>query len=86
MKIGVAKHEPKLWNFQEYGGRAAFVGLSPRSAARLYAPFLYTFFGRDDHEYKIGHSFNVKESENNHLLLCCCGGCCGCCVGLADEP
>lgn len=30
MKIGVAKHEPKLLRFSEYGGRAAFVGISPR--------------------------------------------------------
>ncbi len=29
MKIGVAKHEPKLLTFSEYGGRAAFVGIFP---------------------------------------------------------
>ena len=42
MKIGVAKHEPKLLEHsKEYGGRAAFVGRCPRSAVRLYAPFYF---------------------------------------------
>lgn len=45
MKIGGAKHEPKLFrSFRKYGGRAAFVGDRPDDAVSA-AYFLFIFGG-----------------------------------------
>lgn len=43
MKVGGAKHEPKLLNFSEYGGRAAF-GFSGMQFCRLLL-FYFTYGG-----------------------------------------
>lgn len=41
VKVGDAKHEPKLRIFQEYGGWVAFVGY-PYYAARPHTPFIFS--------------------------------------------
>ena len=59
MKIGVAKHEPKLLEHsKEYGGRAAFVGRCPEECCQAVCSFL--FFTAIKQETGGDHFMSVK--------------------------